>query len=84
VPRRWAASPSQNIGRLSTIAGAGNTFDGDGRVTITVPAAMAIRSAAWYGRLEFFVCFRGLPNVVAYTIRPRVPGGSWSFVEEEL
>jgi hypothetical protein len=74
----------QNIGRVTTIVGAGNSFDADGRVTITVPAAMTIASAAWFGLLDFFVCFRGLPQVVAYTIRRRLPGGSWSFVDEEL
>jgi hypothetical protein len=74
----------QNIGRVTTIAGAGNSFDADGRVTITVPSAMTIPSAGWAGLLDFFVCFRGLPTVAAYTIRRRVPGGTWAFVSEEL
>lgn len=74
----------QSIGNIWTIAGVGNTFDGDGRITATNVNGPKITRGAWRGTLDIFACFLAHPEVTHYTIRYRRPGGGWNYVQEEL
>ena len=74
----------QAIGNIWTIAGVGNTFDADGRITATNVNGPKITKGAWRGRLDMFACFLEHPEVTHYTLRYRRPGGGWNYVQEEL
>ncbi|MFZ1395250.1 MAG: hypothetical protein WAS33_00030 [Candidatus Promineifilaceae bacterium] len=74
----------QSIGNIWTVAGVGNSFDGDGRITATNVNGPKITKGAWYGNLDMFACFLAHPEVTHYTIRYRRPGGGWNYVQEEL